>query len=133
MTDENRQSLADVTYAGEALGLEVAYNGGVVSAAAVIMISVFILMDMAFIKTMGFALAAAVFFDAFVVRMVIMPSLIYLIGDKAWWLPRLTRPPPRTRRAFRTSRPRAMCAERSCRLCRWVRGARTGRAAQRPV
>ena len=66
------------------------YGARVVSAAAVIMISVFsgfILMDMAFIKTMGFALAAAVFFDAFVVRMVIMPSLMYLIGDKAWWLP----------------------------------------------
>lgn len=66
------------------------YGARVVSAAAVIMISVFggfILIDMAFIKTMGFALAAAVFFDAFVVRMVIMPSLMYLIGDKAWWLP----------------------------------------------
>lgn len=66
------------------------YGARVVSAAAVIMISVFggfILVDMAFIKTMGFALAAAVFFDAFVVRMVIMPSLMYLIGDKAWWLP----------------------------------------------
>ena len=67
------------------------YGARVVSAAAVIMISVFggfILMDLAFIKTMGFALAAAVFFDAFVVRMVIMPSLMYLIGDRAWWLPR---------------------------------------------
>lgn len=66
------------------------YGARVVSAAAVIMISVFggfILMDMAFIKTMGFALAAAVFFDAFVVRMVVMPSLMYLLGDKAWWLP----------------------------------------------
>ncbi|MDV8002301.1 MMPL family transporter [Rhodococcus sp. IEGM 1408] len=66
------------------------YGARVVSAAAVIMMSVFggfILMDMAFIATMGFALAAAVFFDAFVVRMVIMPSLMYLIGDKAWWLP----------------------------------------------
>lgn len=66
------------------------YGARVVSAAAVIMISVFggfILMDMAFIKTMGFALAIAVFFDAFVVRMVVMPSLMYLLGDKAWWLP----------------------------------------------
>lgn len=67
------------------------YGARVVSAAAVIMISVFgafIFMDMAFIKTMGFALAAAVFFDAFVVRMVVVPSLMYLLGDKAWWLPR---------------------------------------------
>ena len=31
--------------------------------------------------------AAAVFFDAFVVRMVLIPSVMYLLGDKAWWLP----------------------------------------------
>ena len=55
------------------------------------MISVFaafMLQDMAFIKVMGFALAAAVFFDAFVVRMTLMPAVLTLLGDKAWWLPR---------------------------------------------
>ncbi|MDJ0108439.1 hypothetical protein QM646_18600, partial [Rhodococcus erythropolis] len=36
----------------------------------------------------GFALAAAVFFDAFIVRMVIIPSVMALLGDKAWWLPK---------------------------------------------
>ncbi len=41
-----------------------------------------------FIKSMGFALAAAVFFDAFIVRMVIIPSVMALMGDKAWWLPK---------------------------------------------
>ncbi|HEY1135387.1 MAG TPA: MMPL family transporter [Nocardioides sp.] len=62
----------------------------VVAAAAVIMMSVFaafMLMDMSFIKAMGFALAAAVFIDAFVVRMTLIPALMYLMGDKAWWLP----------------------------------------------
>ena len=37
---------------------------------------------------MGFALAAAVFFDAFIVRMTLIPALMYLMGEKAWWLPR---------------------------------------------
>ena len=37
---------------------------------------------------MGFALAIAVFLDAFVVRMALIPALMYLIGEKAWWLPR---------------------------------------------
>ncbi len=36
---------------------------------------------------MGFALAVAVFFDAFVVRMMLIPALMYLLGEKAWWLP----------------------------------------------
>ncbi len=62
----------------------------VVSAAAVIMISVFaafMLIDEPIIKSMGFALAVAVFLDAFVVRMTLIPALMYLLGEKAWWLP----------------------------------------------
>jgi len=63
----------------------------VVTAAAAIMISVFaafILIDEPIIKSMGFALAMAVLFDAFVVRMALIPALMYLIGEKAWWLPK---------------------------------------------
>ena len=63
----------------------------VVAAAAVIMISVFgafMLIDEPIIKSMGFALAIAVFLDAFVIRMALIPALMYLIGEKAWWLPR---------------------------------------------
>ncbi|NMN98491.1 MMPL family transporter [Antrihabitans stalactiti] len=68
------------------------FNHGarVVTAAAIIMMSVFAAFMAepdSFIKAMGFALAAAVFFDAFVVRMVIIPSVMALLGDKAWWLP----------------------------------------------
>ena len=62
----------------------------VVAAAAVIMISVFaafMLVDEPIIKSMGFALAIAVFLDAYVVRMALMPALMYLMGEKAWWLP----------------------------------------------
>ena len=33
------------------------------------------------------ALAVAVLFDAFLVRMVLVPALLYLMGEKAWWLP----------------------------------------------
>lgn len=63
----------------------------VVVAAATIMISVFaafILQPDPLIQSIGFALAAAVFFDAFVVRMALIPAVMYLLGDKAWWLPR---------------------------------------------
>ena len=36
---------------------------------------------------MGFALAVAVVFDAFIVRMALIPAVMYLLGEKAWWLP----------------------------------------------
>jgi putative drug exporter of the RND superfamily len=63
----------------------------VVTAAALIMTSVFaafMLIDEPIIKSMGFALAIAVLFDAFVVRMVLIPALLFLLHEKAWWLPR---------------------------------------------
>ena len=67
------------------------HGARVVTAAAIIMMSVFaafIAEPGTFIKAMGFALAVAVFFDAFVVRMVIIPSIMALLGDKAWYLPK---------------------------------------------
>ena len=67
------------------------HGARVVSAAAAIMISVFaafMLQDNSLIQSMGFALAAAVFFDAFIVRMTLIPALMYLMGDRAWALPK---------------------------------------------
>ncbi|GAA1481621.1 MMPL family transporter [Gordonia sinesedis] len=67
------------------------HSARVVAAAAAIMIAVFaafMLQDMQFIMVMGFALAVAVFFDAFVVRMTLMPAVLTVLGEKAWWLPR---------------------------------------------
>lgn len=62
----------------------------VVTAAAIIMASVFagfMFSHLSMIRPMGFGLAAGVLLDAFVVRMYIMPALMTLLGDKAWWLP----------------------------------------------
>ncbi|MFE9453876.1 MMPL family transporter [Streptomyces sp. NPDC006739] len=67
------------------------YGGRVVTAAAIIMASVFssfILDTNDFVKMIGFGLAAAVLFDAFVVRMALVPALFALLGKSAWWLPR---------------------------------------------
>ena len=63
----------------------------VVTAAAIIMISVFagfILAPDAIIASVGFALAFGVLFDAFVVRMTIVPAVMRLLGEKAWYLPK---------------------------------------------
>jgi len=63
----------------------------VVTAAAIIMVSVFggfVFSDSAMIRPIGFALAFGVLLDAFVVRMLLIPALMHLAGDKAWWLPK---------------------------------------------
>ncbi|RKN40343.1 MMPL family transporter [Streptomyces hoynatensis] len=68
------------------------HSGRVVAAAAIIMVSVFtgfIGMNNPTIQTMGVGLASAVAFDAFVVRMAIAPAVLALLGDRAWWLPRI--------------------------------------------
>ncbi|PPJ21648.1 RND transporter [Nocardia nova] len=67
------------------------HGARVVSSAAVIMISVFAAFMLApdtTSKMLGFALAIAVFFDAFIIRMIVVPAVITLLGDRAWGLPR---------------------------------------------
>lgn len=62
----------------------------VVTAAAIIMVSVFggfVFSHSAMIRPIGFSLAFGVLIDAFVVRMTLVPALMHLAGDKAWWLP----------------------------------------------
>ena len=67
------------------------HGARVVTAAAVIMIAVFagfIGSSEQMVKMIGFGLAIAVFFDAFVVRMTIVPAVLALLGKRAWWLPK---------------------------------------------
>lgn len=67
------------------------HGARVVASAAVIMISVFLsfmLVPDTISRMMGFTLAAAVFFDAFIIRMIVIPSVIAIMGDAAWWLPK---------------------------------------------
>ncbi|MHC5702342.1 MMPL family transporter [Streptomyces tirandamycinicus] len=76
---------------GQAIVTGFRHGARVVTAAAVIMIAVFagfIGSGEQMVKMIGFGLAIAVFFDAFVVRMAIVPAVLALLGGKAWWLPR---------------------------------------------
>ncbi|MEE1766306.1 MULTISPECIES: MMPL family transporter [unclassified Streptomyces] len=77
--------------AHEAITSGFRHSARVVVAAALIMIAVFagfIGESDSMIKMIGFGLASAVLFDAFVVRMAIVPAVLALLGDKAWWLPK---------------------------------------------
>ena len=77
--------------AKEAVVAGVRHGRAVVTAAAIIMISVFggfVFSHLGMVRPLGFGLAIGVLFDAFVVRMVLVPSAMHLLGDAAWWLPR---------------------------------------------
>lgn len=67
-----------------------ASTGRVITAAAAIMIAVFssfALADDAVLKLMGIGLASAILVDATIVRMVLVPSIMQLLGRWNWWLP----------------------------------------------
>jgi RND superfamily putative drug exporter len=62
----------------------------VITAAALIMVcvfSAFILGDDRQLKLFGLGLASAVFIDATVVRMLLVPATMELLGARNWWLP----------------------------------------------
>ncbi|MFJ7095616.1 MMPL family transporter, partial [Streptomyces mirabilis] len=66
------------------------HSARVVVAAALIMMAVFsgfIGASESMIKMIGFGLAIAVLFDAFIVRMAFVPAVLALLGKTAWWMP----------------------------------------------
>jgi putative drug exporter of the RND superfamily len=69
----------------------ITFTGRVITAAAAIMICVFLsfmLGNQRTIKEFGFGLAFAVFLDALVVRCVLLPAVLQLLGPRTWHLPR---------------------------------------------
>ncbi len=63
----------------------------VITAAALIMVAVFgafALSPEVFLKLIGIGMAAAILIDATIVRMVLVPAVMQLLGDRNWWLPR---------------------------------------------
>ncbi len=76
----------------EAIVSGLGHGARVVTAAALIMISVFagfgLFAGDTTIAMIGLGLACAIVLDAFVVRMTIVPAVMAVLGQKAWWLPR---------------------------------------------
>jgi RND superfamily putative drug exporter len=65
-------------------------TGRVITAAATIMVCVFlsfVLVDIRPVKMFGLSLASAVFLDAFVVRSLLLPAVLVLLGRRTWALP----------------------------------------------
>ena len=62
-----------------------------ITAAALIMVTVFgsfVLGEATTIKLFGLGLATAIFVDATIVRMVLVPAVMQLLGSRNWWIPR---------------------------------------------
>jgi RND superfamily putative drug exporter len=102
-THDNRQSVA--------FGLQ--STGKIITGAAVIMVAVFggfAAGDLVMMQQMGFGLAVAVLLDATIVRSVMVPSVMELLGDRNWYLPRWLRWLPHVR--FEGERPREATTSR---------------------
>jgi RND superfamily putative drug exporter len=73
-----------------AISVGQAETGGIITAAGLIMIAVFssfVLGDARVIKLFGIGLGSAIFVDAFIVRTMLVPSLMHLVGPANWWFP----------------------------------------------
>ncbi|WP_331748130.1 MMPL family transporter [Streptomyces sp. NBC_00648] len=69
----------------------------VVTSAAIVMVTVFgafVALHLTEMKQMGFCLAVAVLLDAVVIRLMVLPSLLLLLGERAWWPLRPSRRTP---------------------------------------
>jgi putative drug exporter of the RND superfamily len=77
--------------ASRAIREGLATTGRVITAAGAIMIVVFgafVLSPERMLQQFGLGLAVAILLDAFVVRCLIVPAVMGLLGDRAWWMPR---------------------------------------------
>jgi len=75
----------------EAITFGLEKTARVITGAAAIMMAVFVAFagaDIATVSQLGTGLTVAVLLDATVVRIVLLPALMLLLGDKVWWLPR---------------------------------------------
>ena len=75
----------------EAVGWGLEHTAGIITSAAAIMVTVFgafAFASLVPIKTMGLGLAVAVFLDATIVRVVLVPAAMRLMGHWNWWLPK---------------------------------------------
>ena len=76
--------------ATEAVTRGLALTGRVITAAAAIMVTVFLSLAIGedrIIKLFGLGLASAVFIDAVIIRSVLVPAIMQLLGARAWWFP----------------------------------------------
>ncbi|WP_326564360.1 MMPL family transporter [Micromonospora peucetia] len=81
----------------DAVAYGITSSAGVVTSAAVVMVgvfSIFATLSMIDMKQLGVGLAAAILLDATIIRAVVLPALMTMLGDANWWAPRFLRARP---------------------------------------
>jgi hypothetical protein len=92
--DQRRRAEAAKAASGQAIELGLARTGRLVTSAALILMFAFVVLSTSpgcEIKPLEIGLAAGIILDATVIRAVLVPALMRLLGDANWWMPRWTR------------------------------------------
>jgi len=82
-------------HAHRAVAIGIGSTARVITTAAAIMVAVFlsfVLNDQSAVKMLAVGMAVAVFIDASIVRMILVPAIMSLLGEHAWWMPRWLEP-----------------------------------------
>ena len=90
MVSRIREAYDETGDTGEAVALGLARTGKLVTSAAAVLMFAFIVLSTGpgvDLKQFGIGLAAGIFFDATVIRALLVPAIVRLAGDWNWWLP----------------------------------------------
>jgi RND superfamily putative drug exporter len=90
MLSRIKEKFDETKSADDSVAFGLRTTASIITGAALIMVAVFggfALGEIAFFQSMGFGLGAAVLLDATVVRSILVPSVMKILGDKAWYLP----------------------------------------------
>ncbi len=91
MLSRIKENFDETQSADDSVAFGLRKTASIITGAALIMVAVFggfALGEIAFFQSMGFGLGAAVLIDATVVRSILVPSIMKLLGSKAWYLPK---------------------------------------------
>jgi RND superfamily putative drug exporter len=73
-------------------------TGGVITSAGVVLAATFTVLatlPLVFLSEIGFAVAFGVLLDTFIVRSLLVPAVVFKMGDKIWWPSKLAKPEPK--------------------------------------
>jgi len=90
MLSRIKENFDETKSANESVAFGLRTTASIITGAALIMVAVFggfALGDITFFQSMGFGLGAAVLIDATIVRSILVPSVMKILGESAWYLP----------------------------------------------
>ena len=113
MLSRMREAYDETGSTDKAIELGLARTGKLVTSAALILMFAFLVLSTSpgyEVKSLAIGLAAGIIFDATVIRALLVPALMKLLGDANWWMPRVDRdraphPAPERRPSRRAGSP----------------------------